>query len=106
MRRSAAALALGIMLVSPAVAAAAKGVVVYRKAGCDYFIVETNMGCALLEWYGGDDPNEGDILVGDYESYGTKDIYNLSTDSELRVWAEDHWLSRDDALEKLYDECN
>lgn len=49
---------------------AAKGVVVYKNGGCDYFIVETNRGYSLLEWYGGNDPNRGDVLVGNYESYG------------------------------------
>jgi hypothetical protein len=95
-----------VVMLLPAVASAAKGVVAYCKSGCDYFIVETDMGYALLEWYGGDDPSEDDELVGDYEAYGMKDIYNLSTDSEMRVWIEDYWLSRDEAFEKLYDECD
>ena len=34
-------------------AKAAKGVVVAYPSGCDYYIVETNRGYALLEWYGG-----------------------------------------------------
>lgn len=79
---------------------AAKGEVVYKKDGCDYFIVETNMGYAILEWYGGNDPDVGDVLVGDFESYGTKDIYNVTTEAELQVWVEDYWLSKEDALEK------
>ena len=49
---------------------AAKGEVVLKKSGCDYFIVETYMGYDLLEWYGGNDPDEGDILSGNFESYG------------------------------------
>lgn len=85
---------------------AAKGEVVYKKSGCDYFIVETNMGYALLEWYGGSEPEEGDIIVGDFESYGFKDIYNLTTDSELRVWVEDYWLSKEDVLEQYFEYCD
>ena len=64
---------LCLLSYSPAVNAA-KGVVVYYRQGCDYYIVETNMGYTLLEWYGGNDPNEGDILVGDYETYGMKTV--------------------------------
>lgn len=85
---------------------AAKGVVVYKKSGCDYFIVETNMGYSLLEWYGGNDPDRRDILVGDYESYGFKDIYNLTMDSELRVYVEDYWMGKDHVLEEYYEHCN
>ncbi len=85
---------------------AAKGEVVYKKSWCDYFIVETNMGYALLEWYEGNDPEEGDIIVGNFESYGFKDIYNLTADSELKVWVEDYWLSKEDALEQYFEHCN
>ena len=90
----------------PSIASAAKGDVIYYKSECDYYIVETNMGYVLLEWYGGNDPSEGDTLVGDYESYGMKDIYNLTADSETKVWVEDFWLSKDSVLEKYYDKCN
>lgn len=85
---------------------AAKGEVVYKKSGCDYFLVETSRGFTLMEWYGGNDPDEGDILVGNFESYGFKDIYNLSHESELRVYVEDYALDRDDAIEQYFEECN
>lgn len=90
----------------PEIANAAKGVVVYYKSGCDYYIVETNMGYAVLEWYGGNDPSKGDVLAGDFESYGMKDIYNLTADSETRVWVEDFWLSKESAIEEYYEKCN
>ena len=85
---------------------AVKGVVVYKKSGCDYFIVETNMGYALLEWYAGNDPDKGDIIIGNFESYGFKDIYNLTADSELRVWVEDYWMSKEEALEQYFEYCD
>lgn len=93
-------------LLLPSIANAAKGVVVHCKSVCGYYIVETNMGYTLLEWYGGKDPREGDTLVGDYESYGMKDIYNLTADSETKVWVEEFWMSKDSVLEKYYDKCN
>jgi hypothetical protein len=85
---------------------AAKGVVVYKKGLCDYFIVETNLGYALLEWYGGYDPDEGDIIVGDFESYGFKEVYDLTTDTETHVWVEDYWLTRSSAIEQYFDKCH
>lgn len=98
------AIILLCLLTTPS-AFAAKGEVVYRNSGCDYFVVETFAGYALLEWYGGNDPSEGDTLVGDFESFGSKDIFNLSADEELRVWVQDYWMSKEDALESFYQEC-
>jgi len=100
-------LVLGAALfIAPAAAFAAKGVVVYYKSGCSYFIAETTMGYALLEWYGGYDPSKGDVIAGDFESYGMKDIYNLTADQETKVWVEDFWLSKQRAIEKYFDKCN
>ena len=88
------------------VAFAAEGEVILKKGGCSYFIVETNMGFAILESYGGNDPSEGDILVGDYESYGMKNIYNRTADAELKVWVDNYWLSKSRAIERYYDKCD
>lgn len=84
----------------------AKGIVVYNKSKCDYYIVETSMGFALLEWYGGNDPNEGDIIVGDFESYGFKDIFNVTKDAEMRVWVEDYWLNKERVSETYIEKCD
>ena len=61
-------------------------------------------GC--LEWYGGHDPDQGDILVGDYESYGFKDIYNETASTEFHVYVDDYGLGKSRALEKYYDKCH
>jgi len=97
---------LACLLLASASAFAVKGVVVLYKSGCSYYIVETNMGYAILEWYGGNDPSRGDVLVGDFETYGMKDIYNLSAEAETKVWVEDFWLSKTRAIEKYYDKCD
>jgi hypothetical protein len=54
---------------------------------------------------GGHDPDEGETLFGNFNSYGTKSFVN-SNDTESRLWIEDFWLSKDDAYEKISDECN
>ncbi len=84
---------------------AARGIVVYIEPGCDCFIVETFSGYALLEWYGGGIPHKGDIVVGNFESYGFKNIYNLTTKRGIRVWVKDYWLSEEDAIEMYLDCC-
>jgi hypothetical protein len=78
--------------------------VTHKMSGCDYFVVETLRGYDLPEWYGGHDPDRGDVLVGEYESYGTHDIYDDTADEELTVWVEDY-DSKKDALEELVDQC-
>lgn len=98
--------AISVLLVVCPFAEAAKGVVVYYKSGCDYYIVETPMGYSLLEWYGGNDPNEGDVLTGQFETYGMKEIYNITADSETNVWVEDFWLSKNRAIAKYFDKCD
>jgi len=84
---------------------AARGVVSRRLPGCDYFIVATKSAYDLLEWFGGHDPDKGDILTGGFESYGFHDIYDETADADLRVWTEDYDLTKEDALEKLTEQC-
>ena len=85
---------------------AARGVVSHRISGCDYFLVETAVGdYVLLEWFGGTDPDKGDMLAGDFQSYGMKTIHDLTSDSEVTVWVEDYQLDKEDALEKLTEKC-
>jgi hypothetical protein len=40
--------------------------VVKRISGCDYFIAEGRLGYDVLEWYGGHDPDVGDVLIGNF----------------------------------------
>jgi hypothetical protein len=89
----------------PAYAASSRGVVTKRISGCDYFMVSATGGYAVLEWYGGHDPDSDDVLVGNFESYGMHDILDDTTDDSLTVWTEDYALSRTGALELLVDKC-
>jgi hypothetical protein len=86
--------------------AASKGTVVKRISGCDYFMVNAPGGYAVLEWYGGHDPDSGDLLIGSFESYGMHDILDDTADDSLTVWTEDYALSRTHALEILVDKCS
>jgi hypothetical protein len=86
---------------------AAEGTVVFNRSGCrDYFVVETNMGYTILEWFGGHDPSEGARIVGDYNHYGMKDVYDVTAQQPIRVWVEDYDLSKDRTNEKMAEYCN
>lgn len=93
------------VMAAPTSTYAAKGVVVLKLSCCDWFLVDAPGGYALLEWYGGNEPERGDVIAGDFESYGFKDLYNLTSDDELRVWVEDYWLGKSDALEQISEQC-
>lgn len=80
--------------------------VVLRKSSCSYFVADCLSGYALLEWYGGYDPYKGDIIAGDFTSFGFKDIYYTNMGSEGRVYVDNYWLSKSRAIEKFYGKCN
>jgi len=97
---------LCLFIVCPSIVLAGKGIVVYKDYDCDYFLVKTSSGYAILEWYGGSEPEVGDILIGNIDSYGFKNIYNKSRGSKLRVYVEEYWIwSLDEALEGYYELC-
>ncbi|WP_068466721.1 hypothetical protein [Candidatus Protochlamydia phocaeensis] len=89
------------LILIPSLLMAAKGEVILEKG--DYYVIDTGRGCSVVEWYGGNNPSEGDTIVGDIESYGFKDVYNLSSRDESRFYVEDYLLSEDDAIEKVYE---
>jgi hypothetical protein len=86
--------------------AASQGVIVKRISSCDYFMVNAPGGYAVLEWYGGHDPDSGDELIGKFEAYGMHEIVDDTADETLTVWTEDYALSRTRALEILVDKCS
>lgn len=94
------------LIFTPRDEAGTKGEVVYKAPDCPYFIVNTILGYAILIWVGGNMPMRGNILIGNFEFYGMKEIYNSSKDLKLRVIVENFWLSQDRAIEIYYDKCH
>jgi hypothetical protein len=98
------AIAFSIVSISSVQASAKKGVVVYNKSGCkSRYVVQTNMGYAILEWYGGNNPTAGDVIVGDIDSYGFKDLYNVTQDASMRVYVEDYMLGKSSLTTKFFE---
>jgi hypothetical protein len=100
------ALALVVFIVIVPAAFAETGQVVKRVSGCDYYMVDAPSGYAILEWYGGWDPDRGDIIKGSFMTYGMHTFFVGRSDEETRAYVEDWGLSRDEALEKLSDKCD
>ena len=93
------------VIFTPREEGGAKGQVVYSKSGCPYFLVNTILGYAALRLVGGKTPRVGNMLVGDFESYGEKKIFNPSNGSNIKVSVENFWLSKDRAMEIYYEKC-
>lgn len=89
------------LLLMSSTSFADKGIVAKEHNGkC---AISNNMGFLLVEWYGGHIPREGDFYVGNFSTYGFKELYCLNVDSTSRFWTEDFMASEDDAWEFLYD---
>jgi hypothetical protein len=78
--------------------------VVVQQFDCDYFIADGPSGLFLIEWYGGHSPTRGDVIVGEIDSYGFKDVC-YPDHGEGRVYVDDYLLSQSSALERLRDKC-
>jgi len=103
-------LSLLLLVCLPAVAntSVSRGTVIHRISGCDYFMVQNHSGYSVLEWFGGDDPDKDDVLIGDFSSFGMHTFRYADdddNDKSSRLYVEDYGLSKTDALEKLVDEC-
>jgi len=72
----------------------------------DYFVVKTDDGYAVLEWYSGYKPDEGDKVSGEFGLFGYRDISVQPGGANIHAWVEDYGLSLDDANDKLKGKCN
>ena len=75
-------------------------------SSCDYFIANGNRGYYLFQWHGGYEPSEGDIILGDINSNGFKDVYFPLKERESRVYVEDYSMSESRAFEHYNEHCN
>jgi hypothetical protein len=97
---------LTILSLFVSTAFAGKATVVLRKRSCDYFLVQTTTGdYSLLEWMSGYDPEKGDAIVGDFNTFGSQDMYCTTSDEEVSVYVEDYMMSKTSALEQFYEQC-
>lgn len=93
MKKLILALCLILAFLSTGFLLAAKGEIVAEKG--DHYIVDTGYGYTVMEWYGGAIPSEGDKVVGNLDTYGFKDIYDITRGRETRVYIEDYGLDEE-----------
>ena len=95
---------IACLLASP-VSVAAKGEVVYIETGCDYYILQSSDGFALVEHAEGPTPSADDVIVGDFESYGKKQLFNRTSRERIKGWVVDYWLAQDEAMQMYLEQC-
>ncbi|RMG27942.1 MAG: hypothetical protein D6732_19635 [Methanobacteriota archaeon] len=95
-----------VLTTSTSISGSGPGIVVFSLDTCGYYIVQSEMGMSVLEWFGGVTPVKGDTLIGDFNTYGFVDLYDISQSSSTRAWVEEFMLSKSEALERMMEKCN
>jgi hypothetical protein len=86
------------------------GVVHFKPESCDYFTVLYKVGSsykyAVLEWYGGYEPDEGDGIRGPLRSSGMHGFYDTDAEESLRAYVDEYDLDSSGAEDKVNDSCS
>ncbi len=78
-----------------------QGEVVYSDSYCNYYVIETYNGFAVVRAYGSYKPFEGSIVYGNFSAQGTRDLYNYSNQVVFTGTITDYWLSYQEAQDAL-----
>lgn len=78
-----------------------QGEVVYSDSYCNYYVIETYNGFAVVRAYGSYKPFEGSIVYGNFSAQGTRDMYNYSSRVVFTGTVTDYWLSYVEAQDAL-----
>ena len=75
----------------------------YQCETYDYIVIETRGGYTNAQVYRGyNQTYEGDIIYGDFHSYGFTEIYDKYGNELGRLWIDDYMVGRSTALEWCY----
>ena len=80
--------------------------VVSFPSGCDYFIAKGNRGYYLCKCINGYRPCLGDVILGDIDSNGLKNIYYPLKEREGVIYVEDYSMSKSSSIEHYKKLCN
>jgi hypothetical protein len=90
----------GGMLLTANASERSKGIVSY-EAKDDYYLIYTSMDDFTIVEVTLGFLNEGDIVYGNFKTYGIITYYNATTNNEVNVWIEDWGLSKESAVRWL-----
>lgn len=94
------------ILFLPSMAFAEDAIVALYNPQCrDYFIAQSRTGYAFIQWFGGYEPKQGDIISGDFTSFGLKSVKYPGQSESEKIVVRDYALSRIEALEQYLEKC-
>lgn len=67
-----------------------QGEIVWIGKRCDYYLVETSSHFIIVEDYSNKYYDIGDIVFGDFHSYGFKNISNAKKKNEQKIYIENY----------------
>ena len=77
-RQAGAAVVICALCAFPALAE--QGMLIWKNHECGYFILQMKSGYGIFEWIDGPQPNDGDVLEGDFTSAGERRVDNKTVD--------------------------
>ena len=81
------------------------GIVVHQREGCAYVLVETPSGLALLRWLDGEEPLQGDRVIGDFNLFQTCRLFNQTKSRRFTAEMRAYVSTTDDAMAAYHRFC-
>jgi hypothetical protein len=104
-RRVAAAAAVVLCALHASPAFAEQGMVIWKNHECGSFILQMKSGYGIFEWIGGPQPNDGDVLEGDFTSSGEQRVDNKTADLPTTILLNAFALSRSAIAARMPAKC-
>jgi len=104
-RRVAAAVAIVLCALFASPALAEQGMVIWKNHECGYFILLMKSGYGIFEWMDGPQPNDGDVLEGDFRSPGERLVDNKTVDLPTTILLNAFALSRSAIAARMPAKC-
>lgn len=102
-RQAAAATFFCALFASPALAE--QGMVIWKNHDCGCFILQMKSGYGIFEWVDGPQPNDGDVLEGDFRSAGERLVANKTIDLPTTILLNAFALSRGAIAARMPAKC-
>ncbi len=97
-------LVLGTFL--PSVSFAEEAMVALYNTQCrDYFIAQSKTGYIFIQWYGGYEPKQGDVISGEFNSSGLKSVTYPGFSESEKIVVLDYALSKNEVLDQYIAKC-
>ncbi len=100
---SAVVIVLCVLFAAPAFAE--QGMVIWKNHQCGYFILQMKSGYGIFEWKDGPQPNDEDVLEGDFSSPGERMVDNKTADLPTTILLNAFALSRSAIAARMPSTC-